>query len=104
MFGTTVTIEISRRCSGRETLNARTDRYRNHVLIQTLVIANAGITSSGEYIDKTIVDEDFQLYLGIRDKKARHDRWQHQPCSTHGNIQSQRARWLIAKAIYDIKR
>src|SRR5262245_24714575 len=38
------TVEVSRSGGARKALNARTDRHRDHVLLEDLVIANSGVT------------------------------------------------------------
>ena len=43
MPGTTVAIKVSGSRSSREALGTRTDWYRDHVLLQSLVITDPGI-------------------------------------------------------------
>ena len=49
--------EIGRRRGGDETLLPRADRHGDHVLLQPLVIANAGIEAGGQHIDETVVGD-----------------------------------------------
>ena len=55
-------------------LGARTDRYCDHVLLQSLVIADASVEPSSEYVDEAILSDYLQANLGISCKKTRHDR------------------------------
>src|SRR5580765_8940744 len=43
MLGTTVAIEVGRSRSSRTALRARTDRHRDHVLLQSLVITDSSV-------------------------------------------------------------
>ena len=54
MRGTTTAIEVCGSGRSREALDARSDRYRDHVLFKPLVVADAGVAAGGQHIDEIL--------------------------------------------------
>ena len=79
MLGSAAAIEIGGRCGGREALDARSDRHGDHVLLQPLVVADAGVAAGREHVDETVLGDHFEPDVGIGGEERRHDRRQHQP-------------------------
>ena len=44
--------EVSGRRANGEALHARTDRHRDHVLLEALVVADAGIEACRQHVDE----------------------------------------------------
>ncbi len=97
-------IEVGGGCGRGEALNARPDRHRDHVLLQALVVANAGVTPGRQQIDEAIVSDYFQPDLGIRGEKRRNDRRLHQAHGTDRDVETQRSCRTVAKAVHHIER
>src|SRR5580693_1144886 len=100
MGGPAVAIEIAGRCRGCEALDAGSDRNRDHVLLQPLVIADAGVAPRRQQVDEVVLGNDLEPDFGICGEEARHDRGQHQPRRADRDIEPQRARWPVAKAVH----
>ena len=71
MRGPAMRREIVRRGGGREALDARTDRHRDHVLLEPLVVADAGVAAAGEHVDETVLDDHLQpdLRIGLEERR-----------------------------------
>jgi hypothetical protein len=50
VLGPATAIEVGGSGGGRETLNTGTDRHRDHVLLQPLVVANTRVAPGGEHV------------------------------------------------------
>ena len=74
MLGSAARIEIGRRRGGGEALHARPDRHGDHVLLQPLVVADAGVAAGRQHVDEAVLDDDLQPDVGIGREKRRHDR------------------------------
>ena len=57
--------EIGRRGGGGETLLARPDRHGDHVALQPLVVADAGVEAGGEHVDEGVLGRDLQHDAGM---------------------------------------
>src|SRR5690348_13685071 len=90
VFGPLVPLEVGWGRSGCEALNARADRHRNHVLLQSLVITDPGITSGSQNIDEAILSYYVQPDLRICREERWHDLGQHQACRTDWDIEPER--------------
>ena len=104
MVGTAVRVEIGGCGGGGEALLARTDRHRDHVLFQPLVIADAGVASGRQHVDEAVLRDHLQDDVGIGGEKAWDDRGQHQPRDADGDVQPQRPRGPVAEPVDDIQR
>ena len=72
-------IEIGRSGGGGEALDARPDRHRDHVLLQPLVVADAGVAAGRQHVDEAVLDDHLQPDVRIGGEEGRHDRGQHEP-------------------------
>ena len=104
MFRPAVAIEVGRRGGGGEALDARPDRHRDHVLLQPLVVADAGVATGREHIDEALLGDHLQPDVGIGGEERRHDAGQHQPRGADRHIEPQRARRPVAKAVHHVER
>ncbi|MFK4577758.1 hypothetical protein ABIF83_001205 [Bradyrhizobium ottawaense] len=102
MIGPAVAIQVIWRGSGCKALNARTDWNRHHVLLQTLVVSDASITTSGQNVDKVILRNHFQPDVRISGEKGRRDGGQHEACRTDRYVQTQGTCWPVAGAVDDV--
>ena len=50
---------------GSEALHAWTDGYHDHVLLQSLIVAESGVTARCQKIYEAIFDDDLELDLGM---------------------------------------
>ena len=91
MRGPAATVEISGRRGGGEALHARPDRHRDHVLLQPLIEADAGVAAGGDHVDETVFADDLKLDVGIGGEKRRHDRGKNQPHRDDRDVEPQRA-------------
>ena len=96
--------KISGRGGRGEALRARADRYRDHVLLQPLAVADAGVAAGGEHIDEAVIGDHFETDVGIGREKTRHDCRQNQSRHHHRHIQAQHAGRPFAELIDDIER
>ncbi len=97
-------VEVGRRGRGREALHARPDRHRDHVLLQPLVVADAGVAAGGQHVDEAVLRDDLQPDVGIGGEEGRHDRGQHQPRRADRHVEPQRARRPVAEAVDHVER
>lgn len=102
MFGPIVAVEIGWGRSSGEALHARSDWYRNHVLLQSLVITNSSVASGGKNIDEAILGCHFKPYLRICGKERWNNLRQHQAHRTDGDIEAERACGFVTEAICDV--
>ena len=103
MLGTTVAIEVGGSCSSRKALRARTDRHRDHVLLQSLVITDSSVEPGTEDIDEAILGDHLQTNLRISCEKARHDPRKDKPHGADRHIEPECARGLVAESIHHIE-
>src|ERR1700722_6132445 len=89
MPGPAAPIEVVARGGCREALGAGSNRYRDHVFLQPLVVADSRITPRCQHIDEAILGDYLESYLRIRGEEAWNDRGQHQACGAHGDIEAQ---------------
>ena len=89
MFRPAVTIEIGGRGGGGEALHARPDRHRDHVLFQPFFVADAGVASGCQHVDKAFFGDHLQPDVGIGGEERRHDGGQHQPRRADRHIEAQ---------------
>src|SRR6185503_5834180 len=68
-----VPLYIRRRRRGREALHARTDGNGDHVLLEVLLVANAGVEPRRENVDAAILGGHLEADIGIGGEKARDD-------------------------------
>ena len=80
-------IEIDGGSGGREALHARPDRHRDHVLLQPLVVADAGVAPGRQHIDEAVLGDHLELDIGIGGEEGRNDRGQHQPRGADGDVE-----------------
>ena len=73
MLRPAVAIEIGGRGGGGEALHARADRHRDHVLLEPLVVADAGVAAGREHVDEAVLGDHLQPDVGIGGEKRRHD-------------------------------
>ena len=95
-------IEITGRRGRGEALDARTDRDRDHVLLEPLFVADPGIAARGQHIDETALDDDLQPDVRIGLQERRDDRWQHQTGGARGHVELERSGRPVAKDIHDV--
>ncbi len=67
-------IKVGRAGGGGKALQARSDRHRDHVLLQPLVVADACVASGGQHINEALLGDHLQPDLGIGGEKGRNDR------------------------------
>ena len=70
-------VEIGRRGGGGESLQTRPDGNGDHVLLQPVVVADAGVTASCQDVDEAVVGDHLQTDFRIGDEEGRHDPGQH---------------------------
>ena len=58
-----VAIEIGRRAAAQNAA-ARPDRHRDHVLLQPLVVADAGVATARQHVDETLLDDHLHAMSG----------------------------------------
>jgi hypothetical protein len=92
-------IEIGRGRAQGKTLLTRTDRHRNHVLLQPLAIADAGVATGREHVDETFLGDDLQANVWIGGEERRNDRRQHQSRRADRDIQLEHTRWPVTQAV-----
>ena len=73
MFGPAAAIEVGRGRGGGEALDARADRHRDHVLLQPLVVADAGVAAGRQHVDEAVLGDHLQPDVGIGGEERRHD-------------------------------
>ena len=104
MLRPAVAVEIGRGGGGGEALDARADRHRDHVLLQPLVVADAGVAAGREHVDEAVLGDDLQPDVGIGGEERRHDARQHQPRRADRHVEPQRAGRPVAKAVDHVER
>ena len=97
-------VEIGRRGGGREALLARADRNGDHVLLEPLVVADAGVAAGRQHVDETVLGDHLEADVGIGGEEGRHDAGQHQARGADRHVQPQRARRPVAEAVDHIER
>ena len=97
-------IEIGGAGGGREALHARADRHGDHVLLEPLVVADAGIAAGRQHVDEAVLGDHLQPDVGIGREEGRHDRGQHQPRRADRHVEAERAGRPVAKAVHHIER
>ena len=73
MLGPAARIEIGGRGGGGEALDARPDRHGDHVLLQPLVVADAGVAAGRQHVDETVLGDHLQPDVGIGGEERRDD-------------------------------
>ncbi len=96
-------IKVAWGSSSRIALDAGPDRDRDHVLLQPLLIADAGIAAGGKQIDKTLVRDDLDADIGIDGQEGRKDAWQHEPHRRARHVKPQYTRRPVAEAVDDVE-
>jgi hypothetical protein len=86
MPGATAAIKVVARGGCCEALDARADRYRDHVFLQPFVVTDSRVAPRRQDIDEAILGDYLQSYLGIRGEEAWNDRGQDQAYGAHGDI------------------
>ena len=99
-----VAIKIDGRRGDGHALDTRSDRHRDHVLLQPLVVADAGIAARGEHIDEAVLRDDLQPDVWVEGEEARHDRGQHEPRGADRHVEPERSRRAAASADDDVQR
>ena len=97
------TIEIGGRSRGREALDARPDRHRDHVLFQPFVVADARVAPGRQHIDEAVLGDDLQADLGIGGQEGWDDRGQHQTRGADRDIEPEGSGRPVAKAVHDVE-
>src|SRR6185437_6373031 len=82
----------------------RPDRHRDHVLVEPLLVADAGVATGGEDIDEALLGDDLDDNARIFPEEGRHDVGQHQPHRAHRHVELQRAYRPVAKGVDRIER
>ncbi|EGE60719.1 hypothetical protein RHECNPAF_13600103 [Rhizobium etli CNPAF512] len=104
MLRPAMTVEIGRRRGSGKTLPARADRYCDHILLQPLVITDAGIASGSKHIDEALLGDDLEANIGIGGEEWRNDSWQHQARRADRYIEPQRTGRPVAKSVDHVER
>src|SRR5690348_5316125 len=104
MLRPTAAIEIGRSGRSRKTLNTRTDRDCDHVLLQSLVVADAGVATGREHIDKALLGNHLESDLRVGGEKLWHHRREHESYGADRNVEPERARGSLAKSVHHIQR
>src|SRR5258708_29278744 len=102
--GSPVRVEIGWRCSRSETLHAWADRDGDHVLLEPLVIANAGVAADRQYIDEAVLNHDLHADIGISLEERRDDGWQYDPRGARRHVEFERARRLVSEPVQNVHR
>ena len=97
-------IEIGRGGAEWQSAAARADRHRDHVLLQPLVVADAGVATGREHVDETVLGDHLQADVRIGGEERRNDRRQHQPRRADRHVELERARRPVAKAVHHVER
>jgi hypothetical protein len=96
-------IEVGRSGAGGKPLLARPDRHRDHVLLQPLAVADAGVATGREHIDETLLDDHLHADVRIGGKERRDDGWQHEPRRADRNVELERAGRPVAKTVHHVE-
>ena len=104
VFGPAVPLEIGGRRRRGEPLDARSDRNCDHVLLQPLVVADAGVATRSQHVDEAVLGDDLHLDVGIGGEEAGQDGGQHQAGGADRHIETERARQPVAKAVHHVER
>src|SRR5260370_4641575 len=62
--------QIAGRGRGRVALDSRADRHRDHVLLQPLLVADAGVEACGQHIDEAVLGADLDGYPRLRRQQS----------------------------------
>jgi hypothetical protein len=65
-----LSLEIGRGGAQGKALLARTDRHRNHVLLQPLAIPDAGVATGREYVNEILLGDYLQANVRIGGENA----------------------------------
>jgi hypothetical protein len=99
-----MSIEVGRGGAHGETVVARPDRHRDHVLLQPLAVANAGIATGRKEIDETLLGDHFEANVRIGCEERRNDFGQHQSRYADWYTEAQSARRPVAKSVHYVDR
>ena len=88
--------KIGRGCCRRKALSARPDRHSNHVLLQSLVVADAGVAARCQHIDETFLHHQFHPDIGIGAQEGRENGRQDRNGDPGGDVESENAGRPIA--------
>lgn len=80
-------IEICRRCSSCEALDPGPDRHCNHVLLEALIIADAGIRPGAEQVDEAILGSDLKTDLWESLQERDDDSWKYSASNVRWNVE-----------------
>lgn len=101
--GPAVAREVGGRGRSHRVLPARADRDGDHVLLEALLVADAGVAAGSEDVDQVLLGGDLEPDVREGGQEAGHDARQHQARGADGHVQSQRAGRAVAKAVDDVE-
>src|SRR5712671_7574569 len=104
VIGPAMRRQIGGRGRRRVALDSRTDRHRDHVLLQPLVVADAGVEACGQHIDEAVLGGDLHRDSWIRLQEALHDGGQNEPGDGGRHIEPERTCEAVAEAVDSIDR
>jgi len=102
--GPTAGFEVGGRGRGRHALPAWADGDGDHVLLEPLLVADAGVAARGQHVNETLLDHHVKADVGIGGLELRHQRRQNQARRASRHVQPQRAGGAIAEAVDDVQR
>jgi len=82
-----------------ESLYAWTNRDRDHVLLQPLVVAYARVATRGQHVDEAVLCDYLYGYAGVCVEKAGHDCWRHKPGGADRHVQLERAAHPLTQVV-----
>ena len=82
--------EIGRRSSGDKALHTRPDGDRDHVALDPLLVAHAGVEAIPDHVDQVVVGGDLEGHAGMGGKEAGRDRRQDLHRHDHRHIELER--------------
>src|SRR5258706_6473182 len=102
VFGPAMRCQIAGRGRRRVALDSRADRHRDHILLQPLVIADAGVEARGQHVDEAVFGGDLDGDSGIRLQEALHDRRQNEPGDGGRHVKPEPAGEAVAETVHRV--
>lgn len=96
--------QVGRRARHREALRARADRDGDHVLLQPLAIADAGVAATGDDIDKIVIDHQLDPDLRIGMQELVDHGLQKEARRVDRHVQAQAAARTVAQVVQHVER
>jgi hypothetical protein len=96
--------EIGRRRGGDVALDARPDGNRDHVALDALLVADAGVEAGGQHVDKRIVGRDLERHARMGQQEAGDNGGEDFLGDDRRHIEPQRSPRSLAKAVHHVQR